>query len=89
MKRYAALAMGLCLVVTTLSLNAIAADESSPRKESGTQQNVQPKPVRKHSHMEDKGLPSPDRTSAGKAGKADRQQSGTDKSRHLHPRDGK
>ena len=89
MKRYAALAMGLSLVVTILSVNAIAADEPSPKKERGTQQNVQPNPMRKHSHMEDKGLPSPDRTSAGKAGKADRQQSGTDKSRHLHPRDGK
>lgn len=89
MKRYAVLAMGLSLVATTLSLNAIAADEPLPKKESGTQENVQPKPVRKHSHMEDKGLPSPDRTSADKAGKTDRQQSGTDKSRHLHPRDGK
>jgi hypothetical protein len=39
--------------------------------------------------MEDKGLPGPDRTSTGKAAKADRQQADTDKSKHLHPRDGK
>ena len=89
MKRHAVLAMSLSLIITSLSLNAIAADESSGRKEKDTQENAQAKPARKHSHMEDKGLPNPDRTSTGKATKADRQRADTDKSRHLHPRDGK
>lgn len=89
MKRHAILAIGLSLTVASLSFNVMAADQPSANRQSDTREKGQPKPMKKHSHMEDKGLPSPDRTSSGKAAKADGQSANTDKSRHLHPRDAK
>lgn len=89
MKRYAILAIGLSFTVASLSLNVIAADQPSATKQGDTHENGQPKTMKKHSHMEDKGLPSSDRTSTGKSTKADGQSANTDKSKHLHPRDGK
>lgn len=89
MKRHAVKAMGLFLVVTTLFLNSATAAEPSANRQGGIQENAQSRSMKKHSHMEDKGLPEPDRTSPSKAVRTERHRAANDKSRHLHPRDGK
>lgn len=77
------------VVALFFSMNVNAADEATSKKEGETSRNAQPGTMKKHSHMEDKGLPASDHASAGQSAKGDRKAAGKDKSKHLHPRDGK
>jgi hypothetical protein len=89
MKPHAVLATSLSFVFASLSLYAMAADQPAPAKESGAQENAPRKTMKKHSHLEEKGLPVPGRASTGKAAMADGQSAGTGRNRHIHPRDAK
>lgn len=90
MKQHNFLAMFPAFVVAlSFSMNVNAADDATSRQENETSKNAQRGTMKKHSHMEDKGLPASDHAPAGQSAKGDRKAAGKDKSKHLHPRDGK
>jgi hypothetical protein len=88
MKLKIILSAALFGAVSSLSLGVYAADmEKAPAAEA------QAKKMKPHSHMEEKTGIAPKAPEAAseekKSDKADKYRADKDKSRHLHPRDGK
>jgi hypothetical protein len=90
MKRETFLAATFAFVITSVvSLDVTAADETGLKKEGAASENVRPKTMKKHSHLEEKGIPSADPTSTGKPAKADERSTDKDTKKHVHSRDAK
>ena len=91
---------GLLLATSvSLSAGALAADAEKPAADVAgekTEKATTPakKKIKPHSHMEEKGMGAPvsgstDADKKADAPKSDKPRADKDKSKHLHPRDGK
>lgn len=77
------------IITSALSVNAVAADETMTNEKNPPSAQSQSKSAKKHSHLAEKGMPQVDRASGPKSDRLNDNARSKDKTRHLHPRDGK